>query len=151
MLPRCSSLWLPKRLPSCGRTAFCVPSVIRTTTQPHFQPWNSTEQLFAPHTTWSIRRNRNHHLSPFATHRPSFQRLAVVMASHTHIREHSGPGGHHHHHHDNTYLVSSNKNDAGVRITRIGLFVNLGMAISKGIGGYVFHSQCKRCTGPYRY
>jgi divalent metal cation (Fe/Co/Zn/Cd) transporter len=28
-----------------------------------------------------------------------------------------------------------------VRITRIGLYVNLGMAISKGVGGYVFHSQ----------
>jgi divalent metal cation (Fe/Co/Zn/Cd) transporter len=38
-------------------------------------------------------------------------------------------------------LVSPNKQDAGVRITRIGLFVNLGMAIGKGIGGYVFHSQ----------
>jgi hypothetical protein len=65
------------------------------------------------------------------------------MASNTHLRAHSGHGGHHHHHHDNTYLVSNNKNDAGVRITRIGLFVNLAMAIGKGIGGYVFHSQCK--------
>lgn len=55
-------------------------------------------------------------------------------------RSHSGHG-HHHHHHDNTYLVSKNKNDAGVRITRIGLYVNLGMAVSKGVGGYVFHSQ----------
>ena len=42
---------------------------------------------------------------------------------------------------DNTYLISANKNDAGVRITRIGLFVNLAMAVGKGIGGYVFHSQ----------
>ena len=51
-------------------------------------------------------------------------------------------GGHaHSHHHDNTYLTSTNKNDAGVRITRIGLYVNLGMAISKGIGGYYFNSQ----------
>jgi divalent metal cation (Fe/Co/Zn/Cd) transporter len=38
-------------------------------------------------------------------------------------------------------LLSKNKNDAGVRITRIGLYVNLGMAVSKGIGGYAFHSQ----------
>ncbi|KAF1814894.1 hypothetical protein P152DRAFT_455932 [Eremomyces bilateralis CBS 781.70] len=53
-------------------------------------------------------------------------------------RQHSGG---HHHHEDNVYLTSTNKNDAGVRITRVGLFVNLGMAISKGIGGYVFHSQ----------
>ncbi|KAF2643098.1 hypothetical protein P280DRAFT_467179 [Massarina eburnea CBS 473.64] len=50
-------------------------------------------------------------------------------------------GHHHHHHHDNTYLVSKNKNDAGVRITRVGLYVNLGMAIGKGAGGYVFNSQ----------
>lgn len=57
-------------------------------------------------------------------------------------RDHAGHShGHHHHHHDNTYLVSSNKNDAGVKITRIGLLVNLAMAVGKGIGGYVFHSQ----------
>lgn len=50
-------------------------------------------------------------------------------------------GGHHHHHHDNVYLTSTNKNDAGVRITRIGLYSNLGMAISKFVGGYMFGSQ----------
>lgn len=50
-------------------------------------------------------------------------------------------GHHHHHHHDNTYLVSKNKSDAGVRITRIGLWSNLGMAIGKGAGGYLFNSQ----------
>jgi divalent metal cation (Fe/Co/Zn/Cd) transporter len=57
----------------------------------------------------------------------------------TQIRTHAG------HSHgrapDNSYLISANKKDAGVRITRIGLFVNLAMAIGKGIGGYVFHSQ----------
>ncbi|CAG8938233.1 unnamed protein product [Penicillium salamii] len=52
-----------------------------------------------------------------------------------------GSHGHSHHHHDNTYLTSSNKSDAGVRITRIGLVANLCMAIGKFIGGYVFHSQ----------
>lgn len=56
----------------------------------------------------------------------------------TQIRSH---GGHAHHHHDNTYLTSTNKNDAGVRITRIGLFSNLGMAIAKGVGGWAFGSQ----------
>lgn len=50
-------------------------------------------------------------------------------------------GGHHHHHHDNTYLTSGNKNDAGVRITRIGLFSNLASAFAKGAGGYAFGSQ----------
>jgi cation diffusion facilitator family transporter len=44
-------------------------------------------------------------------------------------------------------LTSKNKHDAGVRITRIGLFVNLGMAIGKGIGGYVFHSQALIADG----
>jgi hypothetical protein len=54
-----------------------------------------------------------------------------------------GHAGHHHHNHshDNSYLTSTNRQDAGVRITRIGLYVNLAMAVGKGIGGYVFHSQ----------
>jgi cation diffusion facilitator family transporter len=34
-----------------------------------------------------------------------------------------------------------------VRITRIGLFVNLGMAIGKGLGGYIFHSQALIADG----
>jgi divalent metal cation (Fe/Co/Zn/Cd) transporter len=59
----------------------------------------------------------------------------------TQTRGHGGHGHHHHHHHDNTYLISTNKRDAGVRITRIGLVANLCMAIGKFIGGYVFHSQ----------
>ncbi|KAB5570466.1 cation efflux family protein [Coniochaeta sp. 2T2.1] len=57
----------------------------------------------------------------------------MATANHSH--------GGHHHHHDNPYLTSSNKNDAGVRITRIGLFSNLGMAVAKGAGGYMFNSQ----------
>lgn len=66
------------------------------------------------------------------------QRPAMATLSQTQTRSH---GGHSHHHHDNTYLTSTNKNDAGVRITRIGLYSNLGMAIAKGIGGYAFNSQ----------
>ncbi|CAK7197432.1 mitochondrial metal transporter [Sporothrix eucalyptigena] len=58
--------------------------------------------------------------------------------SHSHSH---GLFGHHHHHHDNAYLTSQNKNDAGVRITRIGLYCNLGMALAKGAGGYYFNSQ----------
>ncbi|ERF73649.1 hypothetical protein EPUS_00902 [Endocarpon pusillum Z07020] len=57
----------------------------------------------------------------------------------TQTRSHAGHS--HSHHLDNAYLTSTNKKDAGVRITRIGLFVNLSMAIGKGIGGYIFHSQ----------
>ncbi|KAL9617878.1 MAG: hypothetical protein Q9160_007366 [Pyrenula sp. 1 TL-2023] len=56
-------------------------------------------------------------------------------------RAHSGHSHSHTHTHENVYLTSTNKKDAGVRITRIGLFVNLGMAVGKGIGGYIFHSQ----------
>ncbi|KAL9601142.1 MAG: hypothetical protein Q9219_002741 [cf. Caloplaca sp. 3 TL-2023] len=64
------------------------------------------------------------------------------MTSYTPNRLHAGHShSHHHHHHDNTYLTSTNKKDAGVRITRIGLYVNLLMAICKGTGGYVFNSQ----------
>ena len=63
------------------------------------------------------------------------------MSSTTQLRTHSGHSHSHHHHHDNTYLTSSNKKDAGVRVTRLGLYVNLGMAVSKGVGGYYFNSQ----------
>ncbi|KAB8228645.1 cation diffusion facilitator family transporter [Aspergillus alliaceus] len=63
-----------------------------------------------------------------------------LMATQT--RSHGGHHHHHHHHHHgNVYLTSTNKHDAGVRITRIGLVANLAMAIGKFIGGYVFHSQ----------
>lgn len=55
-------------------------------------------------------------------------------------RQHTGHS-HHGHHHDNTYLTSTNKKDAGVRITRIGLYVNFMMAIGKGVGGYFLNSQ----------
>lgn len=77
---------------------------------------------------------------------PSFQSFAnnfnhrrrpdMATLTQTQTRSHS-----HHHHHDNTYLTSKNKNDAGVRITRLGLYSNLGMAIAKGVGGYAFNSQ----------
>lgn len=63
------------------------------------------------------------------------------MTASTQKRGHAGHSHGHHHHHDNAYLVSTNKNDAGVKITRIGLFVNLAMAVGKGIGGWVFNSQ----------
>ena len=62
-----------------------------------------------------------------------------VMSSTTLTRPHSGHS--HQHHHDNTYLVSTDKKDAGVRITRIGLYVNFCMAIGKGLGGYFLNSQ----------
>lgn len=72
--------------------------------------------------------------------------LSVIMTTTTQTRA-AGGHHHHHHHHDNVYLTSQNKNDAGVRITRIGLYSNLGMAIAKFIGGYVFHSQAMVADG----
>jgi divalent metal cation (Fe/Co/Zn/Cd) transporter len=76
------------------------------------------------------------------------------MGSSTQARAHGGHNhghahglGHHHHHHDNTYLTSKNKNDAGVKITRLGLYVNLGMALSKTLGGYYFNSQALVADG----
>ena len=76
-------------------------------------------------------------LIPF--HRPlALQIMAKKDQQH---RTHMGHSHSHAHGHDNTYLTSANKHDAGVRITRIGLYVNLGMAVSKGIGGYVFNSK----------
>lgn len=81
---------------------------------------------------WSSTVHRIRHISPAA------------MTTPTQTRAHAGHS--HHHHHDNTFLLSKNKSDAGVRITRIGLYVNLGMAVSKGFGGYVFNSQGEYST-----
>lgn len=69
--------------------------------------------------------------------------ILPAMCSREQTRSHSG----HSHTHDNTYLTSTNKKDAGVRITRIGLYVNLGMAVSKTIGGYYFNSQALVADG----
>lgn len=66
---------------------------------------------------------------------------ASLVQTRSHMGGHSHSHGHHHHQHDNTYLTSTNRSDPGVRITRIGLYVNLGMAIAKGAGGIVFNSQ----------
>lgn len=90
-----------------------------------------------------LARSRDPHLHqrPFDGLLKSGHKLpATVNMALTHqSRSHAGHS--HSHHHGNAYLTSTNKKDAGVRITRIGLFVNLGMAIGKGAGGYVFHSQ----------
>jgi hypothetical protein len=75
------------------------------------------------------------------THYHFRNRPAVTGSTKTFTMTHSHSHAGHSHHHDNTYLISKNKNDAGVRITRIGLAANLGMAIAKGAGGYLFHSQ----------
>lgn len=114
----------------CG----CKPGIVRTQLRV-LQTQANTKGLHYPRTTalprnWSSTIHRIRHISPSA------------MTTQTQTRSHVGHS-HHHHHHDNTFLLSKNKNDAGVRITRIGLYVNLGMAVGKGVGGYVFNSQGK--------
>ncbi|PHH82353.1 hypothetical protein CDD82_6255 [Ophiocordyceps australis] len=71
--------------------------------------------------------------------------LVIVMSSHPQQqkREH----GHAGQHHDNAYLVSANKNDSGVRITRIGLLANLSMAVAKFVGGWTFNSKSMVADG----
>ncbi|RLV94350.1 Mitochondrial metal transporter 2 [Spathaspora sp. JA1] len=71
----------------------------------------------------------------------STSEVKVDKSKHTH--SHSGGNFFHHHHHSmhepNQLLID--KTSPASRITWIGLFVNVGLAISKGIGGYYFHSQ----------
>lgn len=66
--------------------------------------------------------------------------------THTHSHEEHGSlfGHSHAHHQPNELLQTSAKSfltNPAVRITWIGLLVNVAMAISKGIGGVYFHSQ----------
>ena len=72
-------------------------------------------------------------------------RNIIILSTMTTQKQTRGHAGHshdsHHYSHDNTFFLSKNKNDAGVRITRTGLYVNLGLAVTKGIGGWVFNSQ----------
>ena len=72
---------------------------------------------------------------------PKSLRVTLMGQSREHSGHSHGKGGHHHHHHDSAYLTSTNKSDAGVRITKIGLYVNLLMAVGKGLGGWYFHSH----------
>jgi hypothetical protein len=72
---------------------------------------------------------------------PTYSPLVKMAGSQQQVRAHSHGHGGHHHHHDTTFLTSTNKNDPGVKITKVGLYVNLGMAVAKGAGGYIFNSQ----------
>ncbi|PHH74514.1 hypothetical protein CDD80_3019 [Ophiocordyceps camponoti-rufipedis] len=84
-------------------------------------------------------RRHCHHLARRPS--PCRRSLIAVMGSVTHQTRCHGSHHHHHHHHDNTYLISADKNDSGVRITRIGLLSNLGMAVAKFVGGWAFNSK----------
>ncbi|RSL71108.1 hypothetical protein CEP54_001503 [Fusarium duplospermum] len=121
----------------------------------HVSNSNTTSSAAARYSTNSLP-----HLSLLRSKLRSLPTL--VAASAPQMRSHTGPGhedghdhghshghghGHshgimgHHHHHDNAYLTSANKDDPGVRITRIGLLSNLGMAIAKFAGGWAFNSK----------
>lgn len=69
--------------------------------------------------------------------KPGYSPQIQIMATRTDKRHH----GHHGHQHDNRYLVSRDQGDPGVRITRVGLYINLLMAGGKAAGGYLLHSQ----------
>ncbi|TKA69919.1 hypothetical protein B0A49_10718, partial [Cryomyces minteri] len=102
--------------------------VLRTSSSPTTPEAPST-LLPRPLVNWSSTAFRSRSLAA------SITSTTAKMQTRSHV------GHSHHHHHDNTYLTSTNKKDAAVRITRIGLYVNLGMAVGKGVGGYVFNSQ----------
>ncbi|KAK7207364.1 cation efflux family-domain-containing protein [Myxozyma melibiosi] len=59
-----------------------------------------------------------------------------VDHNHSHSLFHS-----HTHSHDPSLLISTDPTDPAVKITRVGLFVNIGMAVVKGTGGYLFNSK----------
>ncbi len=64
--------------------------------------------------------------------------------THTHSQSHKHSLlGHSHSHTNSAALLAKEAagNKASLQITWIGLFVNIGMVLSKGIGGVVFHSQ----------
>lgn len=90
--------------------------------------------------------------SSLAARPPSVRRLRKLnpAMSATQTREHMGHShghshghghGHHHHGTDPALLLSSDKNDAAVRITRLGLLLNVVLAVGKGFAGYYWNSK----------
>lgn len=81
------------------------------------------------------------------SHTHSHETTAIPHHDHTHLQEHSHAHehGHSHTHSMNNPLLVMNKEEirknAAVRITWVGLGINVGIAISKFFGGIVFHSQ----------
>lgn len=142
-------------------TRSCLPGIfipLRThRPQNHHRGFDTSTTTCAHHSKRHFYTGRHHPDShPFhATPRPSplpretrrrpnpyYAMASRSLHDHDHHHGH-GPLGHHHHHHphDNAYLTSKDKTDPGVRITRLGLYSNLAMAVAKGIGGYTFNSH----------
>ncbi|KAL1954491.1 hypothetical protein VTO42DRAFT_1102 [Malbranchea cinnamomea] len=145
-------LWLLPRKATISHHALTIQRRVFNTLQPCYYRYSySSNSCFRP--TYGFTGPSPPSFLPLASpSRPSStppsnsQRTALMTR--TQARKHAGHSHghghghhHHHHHHDNVYLTSKNKSDPGVRITRIGLLANLGMAVGKGVGGYVFHSQ----------
>ena len=123
-----------------GTPGFRLRLQLTTTSRPG-SPWrHSPFPSRFPLTPTTTFHTRSFLLS--LTHDPLRRQSPFTMTSLTQTRQHGGHShSHAHHQHDNTYLVSTNKKDAGVRITRIGLYVNFLMAVGKGLGGYFLNSQ----------
>lgn len=80
------------------------------------------------------------HWNPVLPHRSA---MAFTQKRLSH-QNHSVPSSPIHNHspsNNKIFLTTRNKKDAGAKITRLGLYSNLAMAIAKGIGGYAFNSQ----------
>ena len=126
---------------SSPAVGFCrtQPTILR---YHHILPTSSSStpsrQVVVPQAIFHF-RSLSSSISQFLPRPNSLSPGLHVMASTHQSRSHTGHS--HHHHHDNSLLISKNKSDPGVRITRIGLVVNLGMAAAKGAGGYFFNSQ----------
>ncbi|EEH34639.2 hypothetical protein PAAG_05688 [Paracoccidioides lutzii Pb01] len=126
-----SASFLPRQLPSYA------PRHQYHQHRQHHHPVHTGTRIPSTNTTTSRHPLPRPHLSAL----PLFTLMTTPKArshghqSHGHSHSHS-----HCQHHDTTYLLSTNKSDAAVRITRIGLLSNLLMALSKGIGGYFFNS-----------
>lgn len=116
-------------------------------TQSTVQPNSLTTTSQNPQNSTTHTHNHNHppQTPPEAT---------MAGHSHTHDHEHNHDNDHSHSHaslfghthtHSSADSVFSQEHgglrNPAIRITWIGLLVNLAMAVSKGIGGVVFHSQ----------
>lgn len=95
----------------------------------------------APHT---VAAENNRHSPQLLQPRPDDPKMSQHDETHTHSHDghlHSMLSHLHSHHQPNELLTGGVLSNPAVRITWIGLLVNVGMAASKGVGGVYFHSQ----------
>lgn len=95
----------------------------------------------APHT---VAPENIHHSAPLLSEPSPVHQMPEHADSHSHSHDghlHSLLSHSHSHHQPNELLTGGALSNPAVRITWIGLLVNVGMAASKGVGGVYFHSQ----------